>query len=454
VFGVGGEEGHGDRRFVGRVLAIAAGGLAIRVVYILAFRVRQLPLPFYDSLIFHLGANDLAHGRGFVDAFTGQPSAAHPPLYLLWLGAASFVSPGHSATPTTHMLWSSVLGVGTIVLCGLIGREIAGRRVGLIAAAVAALYPNLWVNDGLLMSEPMAMLCVAGVLYTTYRFVHHPSGWRIAAVGVLCGLAALTRSELVLTVPLVLAAVALTARRAPWSRRVRWLLIGGIVSVLVMAPWVAFNLSRFDKPVYLSAQLGGTVVAANCPSTYYGRYIGFKDYRCQATAAEQAARTRPGFDRLSAADRDAALGTIGNRYVRDHLTRLPVVVAARWGRILGIYRPFQEVDAEHRDFELERWAGFLLTASFWVAAALSIVGVVGLHRRRERVWPLLAFPVIVLASVALTFGQTRYRAPAEVSLVLLAAVGIDVLWRWYRNEPAVEAELGAPAPADEPALVS
>jgi 4-amino-4-deoxy-L-arabinose transferase-like glycosyltransferase len=455
VSAVGDETGGGNRRFVGWVLAIAAGGLAIRVVYILAFRRQQLPLPFYDALVFHLGGNDLAQGHGFVDAFTRAPAAAHPPLYLMWLAIASYLSPGHAATPTTHMLWSSLLGVGTIVLCGLTGREIAGRRVGLIAAGFAALYPNLWINDGLLMSEPMAMLCVAGVLYTTYRFVHRPSLWRAAWIGLLCGLATLSRSELVLTIPLVLAVVVLTTSSASWKSRFQWVVVAGIVSVLVFTPWVAYNLSRFDKPVYLSSQLGGTVVTANCPSTYYGSDIGFKDYACQAVARNQAKRTVPHWNRLGPADQDAELGKIGNRYIRDHLSRLPVVVLARWGRILGVYRPLQEVNAEHRDFALERWAGILLTASFWVAAALSIVGIVGVRRRRERVWPLLAFPVIVLVSVALTFGQTRYRAPAEVSLVLLAAVGIDVLIRWYRREPATDAapDQAIAAPTD-PALVS
>ncbi len=233
------------------------------------------------------------------------------------------------------------------------------------------------------------------------------------------------------------------------------MIVGGIVSALVIAPWVGYNLSRFDKPVYLSAQLGGTVVAANCPSTYYGQYLGFKDYACQGAAAKQATRTNPNFSKESAADKDTEFGKIGNQYVKDHLSRLPIVVAARWGRILGIFRPGQEVNAEHRDFELEPWVGYLLTLSFYGAAALSVVGIVGIRRRREHLWPLLALPVIVLVSVALTFGQTRYRAPAEVSLVLLAAVGIDVLLRWYRREPPTDPTPDAPTvDAPEGALVA
>jgi 4-amino-4-deoxy-L-arabinose transferase-like glycosyltransferase len=434
------------------LLAIAVGGLAIRVAYILIFRTQQLPLPFYDSLIFHLGGNDLAQGKGFVDAFTGAQTAAHPPLYLLWLGAISLVSPGQSATPTTHMLWSSLLGVGTIVLCGCTGREIAGVRAGIIAALVAALYPNLWVNDGLLMSESMAMLCIAAVLYATYRFVHRPTGWRAVWIGLFCGLATLARTELVLAIPLVLVVVVLTTRDVSWTRRLQWSAGATLVAVLLISPWVGYNLSRFDEPVYLSSQLGGTIAAANCKSTYYGELIGFKDYRCQAEATEQVERKGLRWKDLSLDEQDQEYRKVARQYIDDHLTRVPVVVLARWARLVGVYHPAQEVNAEHRDFELETWAGYLLLVSFWAAAAFAVVGIFAVRRLHERLWPLLAFPVIVLVSVAITFAQTRYRAPAEVPVVLLAALGVDLLLRQWsaRNAAPAPAPVATPVTAASP----
>ena len=94
------------------------------------------------------------------------------------------------------MLWSSIPGTGTIVLLGLAGKEMIGRRYGLIAAGVAAVYPGLWVYDGLLLSETVAMFTVAGVILFAYRYWNHPSIARVAWLGAWCGLAALSRSEL------------------------------------------------------------------------------------------------------------------------------------------------------------------------------------------------------------------------------------------------------------------
>jgi hypothetical protein len=44
--------------------------------------------------------------------------------------------------------------------------------------------------------------------------------------------------------------------------------------------------------------------------------------------------------------------------------------------------------------------------------------------------PLLAFFVTCALSVALTYGFTRFRAAAEVAIVLLAAVAVERALRW------------------------
>jgi hypothetical protein len=53
------------------------------------------------------------------------------------------------------------------------------------------------------------------------------------------------------------------------------------------------------------------------------------------------------------------------------------------------------------------------------------------------IYPLLMIGVDVVFSMMLTFGQTRYRAPFESSLVILAAVQLDWVWaKLWRRKPA------------------
>jgi uncharacterized membrane protein len=42
----------------------------------------------------------------------------------------------------------AVIGAAAVFVIGLVGRQIAGNRAGLLAAAAAALYPNLWSTTG------------------------------------------------------------------------------------------------------------------------------------------------------------------------------------------------------------------------------------------------------------------------------------------------------------------
>ena len=90
------------------------------------------------------------------------------------------------------------------------------------------------------------------------------------------------------------------------------------------------------------------------------------------------------------------------------------------------------------------WAGFAMS---WVLLALAPVGAVRLRRRGTPIFPLLAPILVVTLSVALTFGQLRYRAPAEPALVLLVAG----LWAGRRaptsDPPADSSDDGETLPA-------
>jgi 4-amino-4-deoxy-L-arabinose transferase-like glycosyltransferase len=446
------------RGFAQRLAVVAVIGLCVRVGYVLLFRVDLIPLGG-DSIIYSLGANLLAHGHGFVaplDVFSPvfHQSADHPPLYLIWLAIPAFLDPSSGDTSqTVLMLWSCALGTGTVVLCGLAGRRLAGARCGLIAAALAAVYPNIWVWDGTLLSETISLFMVALVILLSYRFLQAPSTGGAVALGLACGLAALSRAELILTLPLVLLPAVAFVRGGDRARRLRWLAVGGVASIVVMGPWVVFNLTRFAKPVYISTGFGGTLAAGNCDASYHGSGIGSKNYACgRATFLKVVDEAAAHHVTLDAAELDAAVRAETMKYVRAHRSRVPLVVAARWGRVTGLFNSRQEIWLDALFYRKERWvveAGFY---SYYAVAALAVFGAITLRRRRVPLFPLVAFPVVVLVSVAITFAQIRYRSPAEVSLVLLAAVAIDEVVR-HRRARAQAARPASKAPGQRSGVV-
>jgi 4-amino-4-deoxy-L-arabinose transferase-like glycosyltransferase len=430
------------------LIAAALIALAVRVAYILI--VRRDVLPGGDSFTYHLGARLLVEGHGFIEP---QPlingivdqSASHPPLYLLYLAIPSaFGLDG----PVAHMLWSGLLGVGTVVLAGLTAREVAGPRAGLIAAGLAAFYPNLWIFDGFILSETMAMFMAVLSVFLAYRYLRTPTPWRAAALGLACGAAALARAELVLLLPLLVLPCVLITRTIDLRKKLQWLLAAGLAALIPIGPWVTFNMIRFDRPVFLSTGLEPTLVGANCDRTYYTDLIGYFSPDCTENVFQTPRNGGP-----DQSVRNVRLGRIAREYIWDNKTRVPVVVLARWGRITGLYRPDQQLQLDEHIEGRERWTAIAALLSFYVVAALAITGGVILRRRRVKVFPLIVPCAIVLFAVAVALGSNRYRASAEPVLVVLAAVAINAGLSAYQRRRSRAARTNSePKAPDRPAV--
>ena len=401
--------------------AVAFVALVIRVVYIFAER-RDLEFSG-DAFFYHGGANLLADGKGFISPYAFQTgrevqAADHPPLYIVFLAIPSLL---RMTSTLTHLLWSALLGTATVVLVGLVGRAVAGARAGIVAALVAAVYPSMWAPDGALEAETLAMFTTALTLLLAYRYLQRPSWGRLTATGVAVGAAALSRSELILLVPLLLLPLALLSRDVDWKQRWKWLGASALATLVVIAPWVGYNLTRFDRPVLLSSQFESLLASANCDTVYYGDFTGYFSIDCATKVARREHVLRADESEQAAAFRKAAID-----YATGHLSRLPAVVAARVGRMVGVFEPEQQVNLESllggREYGVAKWSMY----GFHLLAILSIIGAVVLRRRRTvPLYPLLSVLVAVLLTVIVTYANIRFRAPAEVVLAVLGAVAID-----------------------------
>jgi 4-amino-4-deoxy-L-arabinose transferase-like glycosyltransferase len=417
-----------------RALAlIVLGGLVLRVLYAYVL-VGDDPL-LGDALEFHLQANALADGHGYLQPFLFhdqgivRPSADKPPLYPLLEAAISLLG---GRTWAWHHVVGMLCGAATVAVIGLLGRRVGGPRVGLLAAGIAALYPLLIATDGSLRSETLYALLIAAVLLAALRLRERPDARRAAEFGVLVALATLTRGEALLLLGL-LALVAVPLRGAG---------IAVAACVLVLAPWLARCWIVFDQPVLISTNVGGLLAGANCDSTYHGAFLGQWDLRCIPPP------------RFTNEAREAShLRGVGLDYARDHAGRVPVVVAARLGRSFELFRVRQQATMEAfyegRHLRVEQ-AG---VAMYYVLLALGAVGIAVLRRRRGP-WAVLVAPFAAVVVVSVTaYGFTRFRVAAEPGLVVLAAVGlaalIDRARERARRDDGDEREGGhLPAPVD------
>ncbi len=421
------------RTFVWSAIGIAVGGLVLRVIYDLL--LGHAPPVGSDGIWYALQAQTIAKGVGYVDpqryfSFHGaSPTAQFPPLWPTVLAGAHLVG---LDTLRSYRIVAGVVGCTTVVLAAFIGRKLVGERVGLIAAVIVASSPFLIAADGSLMAESLFIALVTAAVLVAVYARETPSVWRFALLGLLLGLAALTRSDgLVIGVVLV----AVTALFTPGAvvRRIAFAGLAVVVLIAVLVPWTIRNLDAFDKTVVLSNNSGSLIGGSNCGRVYGGSNTAGWDFECIVIVEKST---------TNEVERAEIQREEGIRFAEDNIGRLAVVAPARVVRGWGIWDPTVLADVEtletrNRTMQLTAWP--IELAILAVAVAGSVVSV----RRKVKVAPL--FAVIGSASfvLAASWGNQRFRLAAEPALAVLAAIAISAAWAAISRRREARAESGA-----------
>ena len=444
------------RRFWAVVLAATALAVGVRLAYTATATVPSEPgfLVSYDPIYYHQQALAVADGDGFVAPYRtdGAPSADHPPLLVLVLAAASKLG---LSSFGAHRAVTALIGAAVVPFLALLARRLAGDRAGMVAAGLAAVAPVLWANDGQLMPEPLYAVLVAAALLVAHQLwdgtrwgmrrsrVTSPTEFgRVvvgaALLGALIGLAGLARGEGLLLLGFTVVPVALWAPGvAGWRGRLAVVAVAGVACGVVLAPWLAYNAGRFEERVLLSSSADSAFAGANCDATYSGPGLGGWTSDCFARHSNQT---------LEESVFSARLRADARAYVGDHQTELPEVGAARVGRLWGVYRTSQGVELD----ELQNrprpvgWAGLVTLAAL---VPLAVAGAVRLRREGRPVVLLAAMPVMVTVVAALFYGNPRFRVPADLALVVLAAVAVASVGA--REAPDQDAQRPRPGPGPE-----
>ena len=278
-------------------------GLAVRLGSVLG---RPNRTPGGDGAYYFNAARLFIEGKGWINPFIyAEPghhivqTASWPPLFVLVMAVPQALGI-HSYLAAR--IWLCLFSSGAMVLVAYAGKEINGKRLGLIAAAIVAIYPNIWMSVDLGLSETMTPLLVAWVLWMAYRFWRRPSARSTIWLAVALSVTMLGRDELTLLVVFLFLPLVLLAKTKPLGERLKLVGIGAIVMVLIVGPWIGYNLSRFKDPVFISSGLGVTLASANCPQTWSGFGAGYWSFAVRGghaastrtwTSRSRAPRTRP-----------------------------------------------------------------------------------------------------------------------------------------------------------------
>jgi hypothetical protein len=436
-----------DRRARWCLAAIVAVGAFLRIVW--AFQA-EAPVALRDPVLYLVLSDHVASGDGY--SYGAGPdqgaTAYYPPGYPALLGAvvaAVRLLPGDVSTFGVAMGLNVVLSVATIGLVFVLARRLAGPAVGLVAAGIWALWPNLIFHSGIVLTETLFLFLFVLLLIVALghpEAARAPGARRLVAIGLLFGLCLLVRP-----VTLVAAPAFLVLWWGPAVRTVAWRgAVALAATVAVMLPWAIRSTVVMDAPVALSLNLGDNLCLGHNP----GASGGFGDLAAYCYTGEGL--RRPEYEtRRQSENISRAL-----RYIRDE-------PATTIRRTVSKGRITLESDADGLDVAEDFGARPIVSGGtrsaleaaantfYAVVVVAALVGAVLLVRRPDPARRGLFLVVVGLAQLLAplaTFGDPRFKMPMYPTLAVAAAVALVAAGERLRGPASAAGEdRGVPAGA-------
>jgi len=416
------------RRELRVVLGLTALALILRLTWVLV--IDRDSFAFNDPLFYHHAAKQLANGEGYID-FDGSPTARWPPLYPFLI---SLIYRVFGQEPTYAEVFNALVGTAVIPLVYFLARSVFGRTEAVAAAAFAAVMPGLIMYTDIMLAETLFSAELL-VFFLLVLKLSPRRWWAPLAIGMMIGLAAMTRSEglLLFTVPL-----------AVWWRELarRELLLKlaalGAGAALVIGPWSIRNYSQFDRFVLLGTNGGTTFWAGHNP-----RADGGPTYAPSSLLIRAGQPNEDGVVfKQEALLREEALDFMINNPLREleliplkllHLNRGDSTAIDIW---LNSQAPGDEPAVAHNR---KIWLAVVLDFFYYALLTLTIGSVLLFGRRLwgDRVMRgvLALFVVSLVFYGFLFYGNFRYRAPLEPLMMLVAAPLLGRLWSMRGEAP-------------------
>lgn len=214
--------------------------------------------PAWDGAYYHIGARSIANGLGYAGE-TGAPWSHYPVGYSALIGGAYAL---FGAKPIVATMVNAVVGAMLSTGIYLLARHATNERRARVAGALTALYPGLVIYTALLMTEPVAALCIVAAALTAAHTRASPRGAIVA--GLLLGLGTLVRPQSLLVAPFVG-----LFRRPRLSGPLKPYLVAGALctatTLLVVSPWTIRNCRTMDGCAFVSTNTGWNLAIGSFP---------------------------------------------------------------------------------------------------------------------------------------------------------------------------------------------
>ena len=414
------------------ILLLFLGALLVRMIYL--FQMSGSPYfgaPFLDELYHLEWARDIAAGKWIRhDAFFRAP------LYSSLLGIFIRI---FGEDFFLIRLIQHLIGSLAVIAVYFLARRVFSRREALIAGVIAACYAPFFFFEGEMLDISLQFLLYPLILIFSLRTLEATSIKNTLLLGLLLGISALARPNILLFLPVLFLFFAISwirKRDAFTDALFRLFLIGGIFIVTIL-PATLHNLKAGGCFVPISSYGGINFHIGNNPKAdgYTARtarrmfsFHGYQD-SVEMFAREEVQR-KGGIRNPTASQVNRFWFRRAMNWIHKH--------PGNWVRLMlkkiVLFFGNHEIKNNKNIYFVTRFSSilrfFLAFLPFAVVGSLGVLGLFFILMKRPGAGPtlLLLFFLTYAFGVILFFVSARYRAPAMTVLIPSAAFALTTMW--------------------------
>ncbi|SYZ74075.1 conserved membrane hypothetical protein [Candidatus Zixiibacteriota bacterium] len=429
-------------------LAISLAAFLIRVIYLVQYRSNpSFYFPMVDELWHFNWAREI-----ITSSFWGNEAYFRGPLYPYFL---AFLLKITGSSIFWSRLLQEIVPSLSAALVFLIGNRLFSKKIGIIAGFGFALYGTMIFYDAMFLLE---VLFVFLVLLAVYLMIISQSDidWRKwLLIGFIMGLAAITRPNILLIVPLFMIWIYWSFKEIKgFARKMILPLILAIGTVVAIFPVTLRNYLVTGEAILISSQGGVNFYIGNNPDAE-GLTMLMPEVKLDESlpwtefnAATRAAAEKEAGKKLTVGQESSFWTKKAEHFIFSQPGKF---ISLTFKKLIYLFLGFENSD--NGDIYFSRNFSSLFSILLWhkliyfpfgLIFPLAVVGMVEGWKRRRDLALLYIFVIGYVPTVILFLVTARHRLPLIPFLLLFAALGAVGIWEhWKKKEKRRVAFYGA-----------
>ena len=217
-------------------------------------------VPFSDSLEYHNYAIGMLEEHRFGDEYT---STYRGPVFSFLLSIIYFL---YGKSYHVARIFQAIISSFTCIIIYLLAKHIFSKATAYVAALISATFALYIFYSGFLLSETLFLFLSVFLALVLYETLEEPSNKTLIFSGLLLGITALTRTEILFTFIFIIPIFWIKSQFSLKTTGKQLALVMAF-AFLIILPWTLRNYLVSDHFVLISSQGGENFWMGNNPKT-------------------------------------------------------------------------------------------------------------------------------------------------------------------------------------------